>query len=534
MTVAVSLLPSEGLVSYVLPMARKLDEFQRANPFLPGIASVLLPRIAIDPSETVWVPDTKALETEARMAGETDWVKYFKQHGSGFRPPTSHLRLAALPRQRLPHAQLRGAKLESANLAQTQLRGADLGGAQLRGADLGGAQLQGANLHSALLEGATLTAAQLQGAKLIRSGLKQARMNWANLQRADLTDSILLQAELHDANLQGATLTRAILYEVDLTYAKLESADLIDVDLTMAKLRNATLQHANLRSAKLKGADLKRARLAGANLASAELPGADLTNAGLDGANLANANLQGALLKGTRLQGASLWAAKLQGADLREAQLQGADLLSAEFQGADLRSAQLQGALLQGTVLAGAAPPPAAGVTDLVWNKKIRLNSNCVPVDQSLIGNLNLKADSVDWGAITNLVDRLPEKSHQGFLERIQDARNRPPGEALSVLKRDPKVIQCVVLPDLCGKDQENAYPESRRAAIQGIRLNYRVQNKSLTTDIDRTLCTLPACADLKGNIEGLDCAPFAKKKPTSGKSGSPNPKRSGSKQPGR
>ncbi|MEQ1558877.1 MAG: hypothetical protein ABL933_08065 [Methyloglobulus sp.] len=35
----------------------------------------LFPRIAINPSETVWKPDISALEAETKLAGQSDWVK---------------------------------------------------------------------------------------------------------------------------------------------------------------------------------------------------------------------------------------------------------------------------------------------------------------------------------------------------------------------------------------------------------------------------------------------------------------------------
>jgi hypothetical protein len=41
-------------------------------------------------------------------------------------------------------------------------------------------------------------------------------------------------------------------------------------------------------------------------------------------------------------------------------------------------------------------------------------------------------------------------------------------------------------------------------------RLRAKHRGSATLTEIDRTLCTLPACADLKGDIEGLDCGPFA------------------------
>jgi hypothetical protein len=52
-------------------------------------------------------------------------------------------------------------------------------------------------------------------------------------------------------------------------------------------------------------------------------------------------------------------------------------------------------------------------------------------------------------------------------------------------------------------------YPSASRPACIAGRTAYHADYQTTLTEIDRTLCTLPACADLKDDIEGLDCGPF-------------------------
>lgn len=194
LTLATAWLPSETFTDHVLPFARGTEGLESKvakgilsfakdrslvlpawlkeflGTFKDGentrLASWLLPRIAIDPNDTVWKPDEKALETEARLAGETDWVKYFNARGTGFRSSTLHLRLARLPWQRLPRADFSYAQLEEANLTGAQFQGASLLKAQLQGAQLWWSQLQGVNFAGAQLQGTKLVGAELQGANL--------------------------------------------------------------------------------------------------------------------------------------------------------------------------------------------------------------------------------------------------------------------------------------------------------------------------------------------------------------------------------
>jgi uncharacterized protein YjbI with pentapeptide repeats len=432
LTAATAWLPSEAFVEHVLPFARSTEALEREiaqgllsfakdwklelpawlteflGTFKDGedtrLASWVLPRIAIDPNEKVWTPDEKALATEARLAGETDWAKHFNQQGHGFLPSSpkpANLRMVRLPSQHLPRAQLEQAKLEGAFLVGIELQSADLVRAQLRAANLNQAQLQAADLSFAQLQAANLSFAQLQAATL--------------------------------------------------TGAELQATILLGGQLQAASLREAQLQAANL--------------------------------------------------FGAQLQAADLFGAQLQAATLREAHLDAANLMWAYLQAADLSGAQLQAALLHATALFGASPPAPSAV----FLEK-------PPFDDS----------PLDWESLESLASGIPEgEQRDGFLKRIRQARtqrNDPATPAAFI--HDPAAVYGQLLPKVCAwKDRA----ESRRAAVRGIRRNYQAWQVWATdpgfpkvlTEIDRTLCTLPACADLKGDIEGLDCGPFAAAKPS-------------------
>ena len=108
----------------------------------------VLPRIKIEPTETVWQADEQALKIEAELAGESNWVKYFNEQGKGFRPDPTCLRLVDLYRQKMPRAQLSGLSLQGAYLSFTQMQGADLIRAQTQGAMLSSTSMQGALLNT--------------------------------------------------------------------------------------------------------------------------------------------------------------------------------------------------------------------------------------------------------------------------------------------------------------------------------------------------------------------------------------------------
>jgi hypothetical protein len=276
--------------------------------------------------------------------------------------------------------------------------------------------------------------------------------------------------------------------------------------LRLVRLESQRLPRADFRNAQMDGAFLWGAQLQGAELGNTHLQGAVLMFARLEGAGLSPAYLQGADLARANLQGADVSYAYLQGADVSYAQLQGADVSYAQLQGADLSGADLQGAIAKKTGFQGAAASNSSGA----WLLE-------PPFDPS----------SVNWDAIEKLAAEIPDaaRKRQAFLERIQAAKTRPSGEAEKSLRHDAGAVHREVLPAVCqAKDSDNRQKdrEFRRSAAWGIRRNYiRLKEKlgdipelsSTMTEIDRTLCTLPACADLRNDIDGLDCGPFTNKK---------------------
>ncbi|WP_160171860.1 pentapeptide repeat-containing protein [Methylobacter tundripaludum] len=215
-----------GLTRYVLSSIEPIFQypFTAGEQFFRKPSEWILPRIAINPNETVWKPDVPVLENSAKFSGYSDWVKFFNEKGVGFRPVPDSLRLIQLRAQKLPRTQLSSAQLQSADLAWAQLQGAELKNAQLQGANLSGVQLQGANLLGAQLQGVDLIWAQLQGANLSSIQLKGAALARAQLQGADLSIAQLQGANMWEAQLQGADLRGAQLYGTDLREAHLQGA----------------------------------------------------------------------------------------------------------------------------------------------------------------------------------------------------------------------------------------------------------------------------------------------------------------------
>ena len=179
LTLLIAGIDGDYFVVYVQPWAQVLKEKKQ---------EILLPRIAIDPSEIVWRPDVNTLKATAKLAGQDDWVKYFNEHGKGFQPAIgSSLRLLSLPQQNLSRAQLRGVRLQGADLLEAQMQGANLMRAQMQGANMGLAELQGANLESAQMQGADLGRAQMQGADLGGAQMQGAILNETAVQSASGT-----------------------------------------------------------------------------------------------------------------------------------------------------------------------------------------------------------------------------------------------------------------------------------------------------------------------------------------------------------
>lgn len=87
-----------------------------------------------------------------------------------------------------------------------------------------------------------------------------------------------------------------------------------------------------------------------------------------------------------------------------------------------------------------------------------------------------------------------------------------PPVEAL--FGRHEPALRTATLAELDGiaansSEKNPNFP----IAYLGLLIYVQVIVFSTLTEIDCTLCTFPACADLTDDIEGLDCGPFAKAK---------------------
>ena len=295
----------------------------------------ILPRISIKPSEKVWRPDIQDLENAAKLAGFSDWARYFNEKGIGYTPNLRSLRYISLSGQYLPRAQLSGCRLQAADLSSANMQHADLKLAHLQGADLSNTQIQGADFRNAWLQEVNLSSAQMQGADL--SGW-QMQMQGANLSKAQLQGADLSGWQMQ---MQGANLSEA----------QLQGADLSGWQMQMqgANLSEAQLQGAHLSEAQLQGAHLFEAQLQGADLSEAQMQDAKLSKAQLQGANLSKAEMQGADFSKAQMQGANLSNAQMQEANFSDAQMQGVYLSETQMQGANLSDAQMQGAILWGS-----------------------------------------------------------------------------------------------------------------------------------------------------------------------------------------
>ena len=174
----------------------------------------VLPRIKIEPTETVWQADDKALKIEAELAGATNWVRYFNEQGKGFRPDPTSLRLVSLSRQKMPRAQF----------SKYSLQGADLSDAQMEMADLKEAQLQVANLNGAQMQSAEFQWAQMQGANLEEAKMERADLNHVQMQGVDLSMVVMTGANLDNAQMQGAILDWTQMLIIDLNKAQMQGA----------------------------------------------------------------------------------------------------------------------------------------------------------------------------------------------------------------------------------------------------------------------------------------------------------------------
>jgi hypothetical protein len=238
------------------------------------------------------------------------------------------------------------------------------------------------------------------------------------------------------------------------------------------------------------------------------MQGADLRLAQMQGAGLSNAQMQGAGLSNAQMQGADLWVAQMQGADLSGAQMQGADLSGAKMQGADLSRAEMQGVILGGTAIHSVRGEPKAAVFGP--------------------GKL-FDAKMFSWSGLEKQAENIPYiYNREQYLQRIRFAAQNARIAAQN-LRYAPTEITQAALPAICQEKGVIISDEGRLAlahedhlaAAQSFRRRYiSLRNNPwygeeirqnpdyprLLEDIDRKLCTLQECADLRDKIDGLDC----------------------------
>jgi uncharacterized protein YjbI with pentapeptide repeats len=460
-------LPAPILIAKNLP--EKLGEFDPDEP--PWVISILigalnsfswfLPRIEIDPTQTVWNPNIEQLKVAAKLEGYNDWHTYFLEKGEGFRPAIKSLRFANLSGQNLLQAQFQGCRLQ--------------------GSFFLGANLQKANFTNNKLYGVVLDEANLQGAIFKGAQLKDAKLRGANLQGLDLSK----------IPMDGIDLGRTPLKNINLAGAKLKGANFDESQLQGANLKGAQLQGASLNATQLQGAQLQGAQLQRAELREAHLEGANLKDAQLQGTQFDKANLQGAVLENAQLQGANLTETGMQGANLKGAQLQGSSLNATQLQGANLHETNVDGALLYQTNVTGAKEPRDSNVV-LGANPML---DNSIP----------------DWRQLEQIANDIPgEYIRDTYLSRIQEAKTTPISYAEKVWKDDSVNIAVTVLTAVCNEKESASY-ESRVVVAESVYHNYWSSKFGLTTmhlqdEVKRNLCTLPACSDLRDKIYSLDC----------------------------
>ncbi|MGZ4978708.1 MAG: pentapeptide repeat-containing protein [Methylobacter sp.] len=400
----------------VLPSTNIFDTFAEIESFQSDISSPmqtysrlvewLLPRISINADETVWKPNKNELETTAAFAGYKDWVKYFNKSGKGFQTTCKSLRLASLPWQNLPMAQLNKVQLQGANLSNSQLQGTNLTQAKLQGANLSYAQLQDTNFSGAQLQGTNLTYAQLQAANL--------------------------------------------------SYAQMQGADLFQTEL--------------------QGADLSFSRMQGANLSYSQLQGTDLTETQLQGANLTAADLNGAIMEYTGI-------------------LQSLYSLS-EINMSD-------------RLIVHEEPHSKYSVF-------------------SILGHDNLFViSSLNRSELKQLAETIPDgQLREKYTQRLLLAEKFDQSEIIKQhVYHKPSAIAQDVLPYLCLEYNNNA---DKLKAVQAFRQQYislvdkfpdvetleqNPEYQALLKGIDRKICTLEECANLRSNIESINCKPYSTRK---------------------
>ena len=200
--------------------------------------------------------------------------------------------------------------------------------------------------------------------------------------------------------------------------------------------------------------------------------------------------LQGANLDMAQLQGANLDMAQLQGARLRDALLQGAILNQAQLQGADLRFALLQGAMIYQTGIVGIHSPPPSPIFSIEEVQNM--------FDET----------QPDWVKLEAIAGEIPDtETKKSYLDRISKAKNKPSVDAKTNWKHNPLAIAGEALPDVCKAGLEST--RAFRSSYQDMTVIIKEREKErlvLIKDIDKKICTLENCKELRNSIEGLDC----------------------------
>lgn len=264
--------------------------------------------------------------------------------------------------------------------------------------------------------------------------------------------------------------------------------------LRFAELPEQYLPKSDLSNIQLQGANLKKTNLRGANLVGSQLQNAILKNAQMQYANLLNANLTDANLTESQLQGANLEMADLKKANLIRSQIQGANLTGADFSSADLTYSQMQGAEFSGTKMIG---------TNLYRSKM-----DGAIIHSKLTETMGLPVASV-FGYFRN--------NEQDPQFSSEESQSETVGYALGAICSHQSLYEAYDT-FLLSNRLVSAQAFRNRFINLGKQKDifenyYWLMNNlpSIISEIDSKLCTLPECADIKDNIEGLDCKPFEK-----------------------
>ncbi len=350
---------------------------------------------------------------------------------------------------------------------------------------------------------------------------KGLNLNNRILRLSDLSQQNLIGSQLRFAQLQGANLSRIHLENADLTGSELQIVNLKLAQLQYAKLDNAQLQIANLYMAQLQEASLVLTQLQGANLNNAQLQGADLQQAHLEGASVSDANLEGAFLLG----------AKLRCTVLDYSQLQGANLIAAGLQGASLNATDLTGAFLDETNFKGTKLTPKKTFRVLIYKTTLKpseFSDGSVSIITKHFGKIEgyIQAFDPSYPTIRYETFIVDAKERKEFNECSTKAESSEKIDFTQLpFRHTPSEIGGVAVQKICEYGYYSfpeKYQNDKLSSVKAFRRAYTDRFKpylqipkppqTVLTDIDYNLCTLPECADIRDQIEGLVCSAVLKK----------------------